>query len=728
MSTPILSKAQLEARSASQQLIDEEKELEQKLALVKQRRVTLQREENEKALALIKQKEAEKPIEVKIISLVSGNILVESDWREDIVALYRSIPNRSYRGARENLIPLAEWGRFEAELRKLPKVKVLIADATKKEIEWYLNAPTWAIEIGKRHFECAAGPRAVTHIIYSIPGVEWKADKKMMLVPLSEGWRLWEKLEPVEGVIWSEEASAMVIDQIDRRGRLDQIATMERGVKYRDFEMENGIKLRPFQEVGCEFVDATGGRALVGYEMGLGKTIIALAYAQKNNLRTVVICPASLKPNWAREIFKCTGKRATVYAGAEPTQYDLVTGLTKPPQYAIINYDIMGRKAEIKDTKLDQEGFVHEDNQTRFFWVELINMMKPDLVIIDEGHYIKNMDSNRSKAVRMIKAPRVLCMTGTPVMNRPGELYPMLSLLAPEQFPAYETFLNQYTNDGKTARNVEELRVMLRSIMIRRLKKDVVAELPPINRIEEYHELSPKALRIYRRVEEGVFEMVSELNARGHSVEMGITNILAQITRLKMVCAIDKAERAADLASELYDQTDESEPRKVLIFSQYKAVAYAIYRRLADQGALCFVSRGTDSFITADNNQRDEMVQQFQSDPSIKYLIVTEKTAKEGHNITAAGHVIFNDLFWTPASHEQGEGRAYGRLSDLHSINSYYLITDMDGDSIEEWIWELLAKKMAMINEVVEGVEGSRDSSIAMELIQRMKEKMWTRK
>jgi SNF2 family DNA or RNA helicase len=264
--------------------------------------------------------------------------------------------------------------------------------------------------------------------------------------------------------------------------------------------------------------------------------------------------------------------------------------------------------------------------------------------------------------------------------------------------------------------------------MIRRLKKDVVKDLPPINRMNKYHELSPKAQRIYERIEQGVYEMVAEYDAKGQSREMSVTNILVQIGRMKQVCAIDKVEDTADLATELYDQTDESEDRKVLIFSQYKAVAYAIYQRLADQGALCFVRRGEDSFITADNNERDALVQQFQNDPSIKYLIVTEKTAKEGHNITAAGHVIFNDLFWTPAAHEQGEGRAYGRLSDLHTISSYYMITDMDGEGIEEWIMELLASKMAMINEVVEGVEGSRDSSIAMELIQKMKEKMWTRK
>jgi len=710
-----------------EQLLEQEKALENQLALVRRQRAEVQRKQNELALIALKQKELTKPIEVKIVSLVSGNLLIENDYREDVVALLRTVEGRSYRGNRENMIPLNAWGGFEAKLKELPNVKILIADGVKKEMEWYLTAPTWSIELGKKHIECFAGPRAATHIVYNVPGAAWDAKRKMMQVPMTEGYKLYELLQDVEGVVWSDAASKFVIEQIDRRGRLDQIATMERGDKYRDFKMGD-IKLRPFQEVGCEFVDATGGRALVGYEMGLGKTIIALAYAVKNNLRTVVICPASLKPNWAREVFKCTGQRAVVYAGGEPTQHDLVQALTKPPQYAIINYDIVGRKAEIKDRKLGTEGYVHEANQTRFFWVELINMMKPDLVIIDEGHYIKNMDSNRSKAVRQIKAPRVLCMTGTPVLNRPGELYPMLALLAPEQFPAYETFLTQYTHDGRTARNVEELRSVLRTVMIRRLKKDVVQDLPPINRMNKYHELSAKAERIYKRIEEGVYEMVAEYDAKGQSREMSVTNILVQIGRMKQVCAIDKVDDTADLASELYDQTDESEPRKVLIFSQYKAVAYAIYQRLADQGALSFVRRGEDSFITADNNERDALVQQFQNDPNIKFLIVTEKTAKEGHNITAAGHVIFNDLFWTPAGHEQGEGRAYGRLSDLHTISSYYMITDMDGEGIEEWIMELLASKMAMINEVIEGVESSRDSSIAMELIQKMKEKMWTRK
>jgi SNF2 family DNA or RNA helicase len=240
--------------------------------------------------------------------------------------------------------------------------------------------------------------------------------------------------------------------------------------------------------------------------------------------------------------------------------------------------------------------------------------------------------------------------------------------------------------------------------------------------------LSPKAMKLYRKIEMGIYTSMAEFDAKGQGgKEMNITNILAQIQRLKMVCAIDKVDATAELARELYDSTEEGY-KKVLIFTQYKAVAYGIWQRLADDGALSFVTRGAHDFITAGNEERDRLVQEFQTNPDVKYLVVTEKTTKEGHNITAAGHVIFNDLFWTPAAHDQAEGRAYGRMSDSHSINAYYMITEMDGEgSIEEWIMDLLAEKLAMINEVVEGVESGRDVSVAMALIEKMRGSMWTR-
>lgn len=666
----------------------------------------------------------EKVFTINVVALSGAMVIIEAPFRNDIVELLRTIPGRTYRGQKENMIPLKVWNDFLEGVQKLPKIEIVFTPSATKDIESYLNTPIWLVELGPRSFIVTKGPQAA-YDIHKISSANFDSRIGKWTVPFLEGWKLFEVFSKVEGVVWTDEASDFIKNQMERRASLDSVAKLERGIKYLDFDM-NGVKLRPFQEVGCEFIDTAEGNVLLADEMGLGKTIQSVAYGIKNNFRTIVICPATLIPNWARQIKKLTGKAPAILSGSDPTKFDMLKQLTDPAKWTIINYDIAGKKSEVKLVTKDQEGFDHEEYQIRFLWIELLNMSKPDLIIVDEGHYIKNVDSNRSQGIRKLKCPRFLMMTGTPVLNRPGELWPMLTMIAPDTFPNYDTFINQYTYDKKGARNVEELRMLLRSIMIRRLKKDVVADLPPINRIEDYHELTPKALKIYRKIEQGIYTTLSEYSARGTGGEDRlITSVLAQIQRLKMVCAINKVDYTADKATELYDQTDETENRKVLIFSQYKAVAYAIHQRLADQGSLCFVSRGRHDFITADNQERDRMVQQFQTDPNIRYLVVTEKTAKEGHDITAAGNVIFNDLFWTPAAHEQGEGRAYGRLDNPHTIGSYYMITDMDGDSIEEWIMDMLEMKKNIIEEVVEGVEKSRDVSIAMALIAKMKEKMW---
>ena len=695
-----------------------------------------------------------------VIEMTADHVIIKSEYNDGLLALFRSIEGRQYIGQSRNRIPRKHWLETRKKLKNLgvqvvdlpliievpvidevsqfkvaPDAKPFVSEPTPIPViptpEAAVVTPeietietTWTISLAQRHIRAKpAEGMLTTWQIRQLPGSEWSYNEKAYKIPLSEAWRFADALKEVEGVVYTEEVEALIVHQLSQRKKIDEIADLDRGIIYLDYEMGDGHKLRHFQEVGCDFIEATDGRTLLADEMGLGKTWQALAYAIKNNLRTVVICPASLKNNWAREIMKLSGKRPLTLFGAVPSQFDMVRMVAEPPQFTIINYDIAGRKTVTKTITKDKEGFEHERTDVEFLWMELINMSRPDLVVIDEGHYIKNVDSNRSQAVRQVKAPRIIIMTGTPVLNRPSELWAMATLLQPEIFPAYETFLRQYTYNGKYTRNIDELRQVMKTFMIRRLKKDVVADLPPINKITEYHELSPKAQKLYDKVLMGVYEAVAEYSPSGNVIQTQVTNILAQIQRLKMVCAIDKVDRIAEMATDMWDSSEGDDNRKVLIFTQYKAVAYAIWQRLADQGALSFVSRTPTEFKTADSSERDRLVQQFQTDSAIKYMVVTEKTTKEGHNITAAGNVIFTDLFWTPAGHSQAEGRAYGRLDNLHSINSYYVVTDMDGDSIEEWILDLLFKKSEMINEVVEGVEGSRDVSVMNELIQMLKNK-----
>lgn len=714
-----LDELELQLRE-SLRLLQEKKAARDRIA---QEAARLKQEQEAEAKRLA---EVTKAITVNVRSFDGAYVILASEWRKDLVEYWQTVSGRMYRGYAENGIPLVEWVKHvEADLLAMPNIEVKYGDTVKEQITHHLTAPKWLVELEKRFIKLTPGPKYNTYDVNKIPGINWNNEKGYFTLPLSEAWRLYKSLELVEGVLYTDEAKEFTIAQVEARASIDAIGAAK-DWKY-DVELGGGVTLRPIQRVGCAFIEATGGRTLLAYQMGLGKTIMALAYAIKNKQKTLVCCPASLKNNWARECFRLTGEKPVVLSGAEPTNHDLITLLTSPHRFYIINYDIVGRKTEYTDTTTDQEGFKHEKHVEKFLWVDVLNMAKFDLLISDESHYIKNTDSNRSQAVRRFAMPHVIHMTGTPVLNRPGELWPLLTMLAKDTFPAEETFINQYTWDGKAARNVDELKEALKPIMIRRKQSDAVDELPPLNRIEDYHELGAKARKLYRKVEQGVWEAISEYSNKGvHGGEMGITSILAQIMRLKQVCAIDKVDSTAELAIQLHESAEGERHNKVLIFSQFKACAFAIAQRLGNE-ALCFVSRGKKEFVTADNNERDSLVQQFQTDPKIKYLVVTEKTAKEGHNITEAGFVIFNDLFWTPASHDQCEGRAYMRINDPHGITAYYRLVDMEGDSIEEWIWDMLAMKANMIEQTVEGVEGTRNTSIAMQLIEKMKDSMWTR-
>lgn len=732
----------MEQNEASNEDLDSlEAQLRASLVEVQRKKAERARLEVEKLAAeaaekerIRREEEARRPLTITVTDFTGGLVILECEYRDDLLMFWRAIPGRIYRGHRQNGIPIKEWiTHVEQDLKNQFNVEIAYAEGVREAIDFELNTPIWFIEIANKRLKLTPGPRHNAYDIQKVPGLEWQgyqdSRKKYFTAPLSEGWRVFQCLEKVEGVLWSDEAKEFVVKQVEMRSMLDKVG-MATDWEY-DPQFVRDHRLRSFQRVACGFVEATGGRALLAYEMGLGKTPMSIAYAWKNHYKTLVICPASLKVNWCRQIMKFTDARATVLTGAEPTKYDLIQLLTEKPAFTVINYDILGRVIEHKKQTKDAEGYIHEEHQRRFLWVEALNMAKFDLIIFDESHYIKNTDSNRSQAARLLKAERVLHMTGTPVLNRPGELWPMLTMLAPDVFPSEEIFIKQYTWDGKRARNVEQLHEMLKSIMIRRRHADVQQDMPPLNRIEEYHELSEKAKKLYKRVLQGVYEKVAEFSSKGQGGgTQAITNILVQIQRLKQICAIDKVQHTADLAIEIQDSHEEGQPHgKVLIFSQFKASAFAIAQRLGHE-ALCFVSRGEKDFVTADNQKRDDLVQQFQNDPTIKYLVVTEKTAKEGHDITEAGYVIFNDLFWTPAGHEQGEGRAYMRVSDPHGITSYYLITDANsgGYEIEEWIWDLLKMKQSVINQTVEQMESARtDESIAMQLIQRIKDAMWSK-
>ena len=755
-----------------EQLELEEQELEAKILALRAKKKEIKDAE-----------ERSRPISIKVMSLTGGSLLIESEYRHDVVEYFKTIPGRMFRGYSneynrdapklgKNLIPIAEWKKAEETLtQEFNGVTITWTLGVKEEMEWYTTAPPWEVIVhpSRRHFLAKVGPRQSGYrLLSSIPGADWDEASRSWKTPLTEGWRLYKKLEGVEGVVYAEDAKEIIFEQVKRRAELDIIARKEdsdftvrltRPIKVRGHEelIPWHYAMKPFQRVGVEFGFKSGGRFLDGDDTGLGKTWVGLAIAELYRMdkaalldgmtfppeelddedkkiqeaflaqakfgphQTLCVVKAANIPNWIIEIKNLTGEDAVVCVGGKPDFFVLQEIVMKRVPYVIISYDTLGAGEVIVE-----EGDDGVKDTVAFPWVTIFQQSKPDLLILDEAHQIKTPDARRSKAAMLlVDIPHVIPMTASPVLNRTEELWTLLYMLDPEMFKVHDHFVNTYTVNGMYARNTKELHELMRPMFLRRRKKDVIKDLPPINRITRYHKLSKQGADDYKLILDGIYRMLKEYDPKGFGgQEISIISILAKITRLKQVCAADTVDYTAEIAQELIEEHAENGGGKVLIFSQFKGTAYAIARALGHE-AVCTVKRTPTDFVSLDATKRHELFENTRNDPSIKYVVTTE-AAKEGHNLEFCNWVIFNDLFWTPAGHMQCEGRAYGRLSDPHPIDSIYVVVDVE---IVRWINDLLDKKTGIIEEAVEGIEGSResDASVGGELIRRMKESMYTR-
>lgn len=707
-----------------------------------------QKEEAEREAAEAKRKaDLEKPIKILIEGLSGDSIIIHNQFREDLLEILKATPGRAFRGNLygqwqsygKNLIPIGEFGAFIAKVEALPKVTIAWQKDLKKEIHWYLNAAPWEVVVhpSRQHFLATVGPRENAYRILShIPGADWDHSSHSWKIPATEGWRIFKALNGVEGVVYSDDAKEIIFEQVRKRTELDQLAKKEDSDLIKSL---NGHELRAFQRVGIEFAYTTGGRILLADGTGLGKTWQALGFAelhrkQKPDYLTLCIVKAANMPNWVREIDRLTGLEPLVLKGGKPEFFSIQKVLKREINYVLISQDTLGSYQKGEDTIIRDEAgneVARKDGETIYPWAGVFKAAKPDFIIIDEAHQIKNPDTHRSRAARQLAqaSDHMFAMTASPILNRTEELWPILYMVDPQLFKVHDQFLSTYTYGGKRPRNVEQLHELLRPMFLRRRKADVQKDLPPINRIVRYHDLTDEARASYDEVLAGIWRELAEFDPFGiGGTEMNIMSMLAQITRLKQVCAADKVEYTADLATELKDEASDNgrADRKVLIFSHFLGTAHAIAQRLGS-GAVCTVKLNAagDDFVSMSVDQRDALFEAARNDPDVDFIVTTE-AAKEGHNMEFCDWTIFNDPFWTPAAHDQCEGRAYGRLSDPHSIDSFYIVADVQ---IERWIMELLEQKLQIIQEAVEGVEATRDisGSLGMELIKRMKEEMWSR-
>jgi SWI/SNF-related matrix-associated actin-dependent regulator 1 of chromatin subfamily A len=600
--------------------------------------------------------------------------------------------------------------------------------AIQNEIE--RRIPAYNISLDDKFVRVKFGKRARNGLFSDLPTWVHSSKTNDYILARNEAYRLGPILVSIDeaqkdDIRITPEAKQFIEDEVRARIDLSNIRS------FNDIEWvvpgfeEKGIKLHPFQRITGKFIELTKFRGLILNQMGLGKTLNSIAIVMKNQLfPALVICPSSVRPNWEREILRFTGEAALVFTGETPNDVDLIHAITKFPKFILMSYDSLAGYEDLtyeKKTKVDEddEDTVRIIEEKRvFLWVHAINkLVKPAIVICDEAHKIKNTSSKRGEAIQALETPKFIGLTGTPIVNRPMELLPLLQKVDPENYlkVSAKEFNARYAwgKNGVNPYKIKELHDILQRYAIRYLTKDVFTQLPPITTIERFIDLPPKARKMYNKVMDGILE---QIDSDGNVAQHAITGILAQLMRLKQLCTLVKMDVAADLARDIYDAGEDKPYRKVIIFSQFKSVPAPAVGRINSLLAPECVT------FTGDNPpaERQFIVDQFQRNQDIHFLSCSTQAAAEGLNITAAGSVIFTDLMWTPKDHMQAIGRAYGRISDAHHVDAYYILCR---DTIDDMIHGILQEKIQTIETVVDGAEASRvaNGSVHKELFRKLK-------
>ena len=440
--------------------------------------------------------------------------------------------------------------------------------------------------------------------------------------------------------------------------------------------------LYPHQAAGVQFL-ARHGRAILADDMGLGKTrqaIVALNEAAPSGA-VLVICPASLKLNWEREIRMVDAAAAVEVIGVPGHE-------AGNARWVVVNYDMLAR---------------HGERLRAIPWAG---------VIIDEAHFIKNASQRTSQVLKIIGVadskrdepggPRlVFLLTGTPMPNRPRDLFNLLRAVGHPSARSFLSFARQYcgayrndygwVTDG--ASNIPELNLLLKEVMLRR-KKDDVLDLPPkIRSWVPVQTEGASALKAYG-------DFVSWFQASDPS-RPNDTEFLARITRLRL--ALHKAKHAA-CAERIRDVLVTGQ--KLIVFTSYTEGITRHKKTLGDKAV---------TVTGADNaKQRMAATDAFQTDPNVQVALCNLIAGGVGLNLTAATHVIFQDLDWVPANHLQAEDRCY-RIGQTRQVTVEYLIAD---GTLDGYIAELLEAKLKL----VQAVESDElpDASVLKELQARL--------
>lgn len=456
-----------------------------------------------------------------------------------------------------------------------------------------------------------------------------------------------------------------------------------------DTEFATPLPLFPYQKVGSAFLWKIGN-GLLGDEMGLGKTIQSLAVCQKlfkdqGRLRALIFAPAAVKWQWAGEIEKFIGVEGSVQV-IEGTKAERDVQWRSAARFTIVNYELLLRDFEA----MDQD------------W---------DIIIADEATKISNPSAQQSKKVKKLRAKRRIAMTGTPISNRANEVWNIIDFVAPGVFGNYGLFLQRYCLKNQWGgifgyQNMEELRDRLKRYMIRRLKVDVLPELPAKICTDIPFDMTEAELALYKKLKKEILFEIEQKDIDKLETPMTIQYTLVKMLRLRQLA--DSTELLGhNTQSSKLDTLKEllaealTNGKKAIVFTQFAEMADILERELVEYKPLKISG-------TIKEEYRD-VVARFNEVEDHRVLVMTS-AGQFGLNIQRASVIFHYDQEWSLAKMQQREGRAH-RIGQKDTVMVYNLLAK---GTVDYYVKKILHAKAELSNQIL------GDVPIGMEQIQEM--------
>jgi SNF2 family DNA or RNA helicase len=445
--------------------------------------------------------------------------------------------------------------------------------------------------------------------------------------------------------------------------------------------------LRSYQVEGVAWLERLRSMHLGGVladDMGLGKTLQAICaltavHEEKPGAQSLIVCPTSLLYNWKEELGKFNPKlRVQVIDGIPARRHEMIQGGDDVDIF-VTSYTLLQKDIEVYQKRL----FTY--------------------LILDEAQHIKNRGTRNAKSVKMLKGNYRLILTGTPIENSLDELWSLFDFLMPGLLGSYERFVEKYLRKSENnSSNLENLKKKIFPFILRRMKQDVLKDLPPVSEITYHCQLTDVQQELYTSYALAAKEELSRLVQKEGFDKIRI-HVLATLTRLKQICchpaifAKDGASRGdsakyemlMDLLSNLMENK-----KKAVIFSQYTKMLQIMRSDLEEMGV-------SFAYLDGATKNRMEIVKEFNENPDITVFLISLKAGGVGLNLTGADTVIHYDMWWNPAVEAQATDRVH-RIGQKNSVSSYKMITL---GTIEEKILSMQERKKGLVKQLINSDE-----------------------